>query len=197
MRKFWANKSQGAYKGAEVEGTMRSAGKRWHQGIITSLRKTADGKLWCRKLIYKLWIDDKLIISLWIHYKLNIYHNFRQVLYDGHHTKDASDGKWVGFKDYSANFTNYEISRFRLPPNSFAILESTAAEDDSNDEYDVYLSYATVDCPSAHFNRELPDDFDLPPSYESATLQNWCDPREIRNRLEGLGYENSLQGECA
>ena len=36
--------SQGQYKGAEVSGTQRSAGLRWHQGIITQLHRTSDGK---------------------------------------------------------------------------------------------------------------------------------------------------------
>ena len=42
--------------------------KRWHQGVITGLRRDAQGK----------------------------------VLYDGRHTKTADDGKWCGFKDFSA-----------------------------------------------------------------------------------------------
>ena len=65
-----------------------------------------------------------------------------------------------------------------MPPNSFEVLQSVKSNE-SDEKFDVYVSYAKVDCPSAHFNKEFPDAFALPPSYKNATLQNLVDPRDI------------------
>ena len=54
------------------------------------------------------------------------------------------------------------------------------------EQMDVYVSFSTVDCPSAHFNKEIPASMDLPPSYAQATLQNLVDPRDIIMRLKDM-----------
>lgn len=66
------------------------------------------------------------------------------LLYDGHHTKGQSDGKFTTFRDYSYEFIGFARSDIRVGPNVFDILEEEG--DDLNltlDDIDIYFSHAS------------------------------------------------------
>nr|XP_039270005.1 uncharacterized protein LOC120344759 [Styela clava] len=113
--------------------------------------------------------------------------------YQGKHTKGASDGKWVLYKDYSEYFYNYKIDDFRMPPNVFDILDSvtgpsegTRPQQSEQGSIDVFISYAKVNSPAAIKNHEIESSL-LPPSYEEVMIEELCDPRDIVSHLKEMG----------
>ena len=58
-----------------------------------------------------------------------------------------ADGKGCRYKDYSPTFSNYKLDELRCAPNTFDILQNTAAVQDvgANTDCDVYLSYCPCD----------------------------------------------------
>lgn len=114
--------------------------------------------------------------------------------YDGEHTKDDADGKWITYKDYNRYFYGLELHQFRISPNVLEILSAQNPEPTSNQQSratrsnpcDIFISYTKVNSPSAIRNQEvLPSD--APPSYDEAILSSICDPRDIRFQLESCG----------
>ena len=78
-----------------------------------------------------------------------------------------------------------------MPPNVFDILDDSAdanisAANNNGDSYDVFVSYAKINCPSAFTSNEI-DKSNLPPSYQEAVLSNMCDPRDIVRNLKAMG----------
>ena len=101
-----------------------------------------------------------------------------QVYFRGNHTKGANDGKWVTYKDYSYEFLDYTVDKFRLSPNVYDIMDVTDVNNTTEEvaaqkpEVDVYLSYCRLDCPSFLLNElNSNEDIRMPPSYQQAVLQ--------------------------
>ena len=76
-----------------------------------------------------------------------------QKLFNGVHTKDDTDGKWITYSGYEPNFYELELSQLRISPNVLDILsaqeeadEEAAGLQDSGiiDPCEVFISYTKV-----------------------------------------------------
>ena len=82
------------------------------------------------------------------------------------------------YKDYSYEFLDYTVDKFRLSPNVYDIMDVTDVNNTTEEvaaqkpEVDVYLSYSRLDCPSFLLNElNSNEDIRMPPSYQQAVLQ--------------------------
>ena len=70
--------------------------------------------------------------------------------------------------------------------------DQTDGEDVSDEKFDVFISYAKIDCPSAHFQKEFSENFEIPEVYRKATLHDLVDPRDLAKRLSELNCRVSF-----
>ena len=83
----------------------------------------------------------------------------------------------------------YTTEQFRLSPNVFDLVATEnliEEQTDTNNQYDVYLSYNQLDSPSYLLANSDNQDLSLPPSYRNTILQDIVDPRDIVRNLEHL-----------
>ena len=65
-------------------------------------------------------------------------------------------------------------------------------QDAPDEKFDVFISYAKIDCPSAHFQKEFSENFEIPEVYRKATLHDLVDPRDLAKRLSELNCRVSF-----
>ena len=125
-----------------------------------------------------------------------------QKLYDGLHTKDEKDGKWVTYSGYSYEFKGLTRNELRVSPNIFDILNAqgiqmdfsdgirdmsaTSQDEDDQSQYDVFMSYSKLNSNIALENGEtevLGNNIDGQKSLNSQS----CDPRWIKQQLVKKG----------
>ena len=165
---------QGQYAGTEGNNT---GGIRYHQGRITRVYKGAMG----------------------------------EQLYDGMHTKGENDGKWVTYRQYSYEFKGLMRKDLRVSPNIFDILnaqsspvhmgsgeetghmEVTEDDDESEDEYDVFISYSKLNSDLALDNDEVAaEGIGKSIAEQKALNSQSCDPRWIKKQLVKKGLRVSM-----
>lgn len=111
-------------------------------------------------------------------------------LFEGVHTKGNEDNKWITYKGYSYSFSGLRLEELRIGPNVFDILDdNNCTQDASDDDIDIYFSYAVSDSPKAIKNREI---LQAPQNYASV-LDKICDPRDIADHLKATGLKLGIR----
>ena len=107
-------------------------------------------------------------------------------IYDGCHTKDAKDGKWVTYQGYSKTFKGLRLDALRIGPNVFDLVtNNNAIQSTKGDVIDIYFSYTPEDSPKAIKKNEVAN---VPQGYMEH-LDEICDPVTIASYLTSLGLK--------
>lgn len=132
-------------------------------------------------------------------------------LYDGVHTKGQNDGKWVTYSQYSYEFKRLTRKDLRVSPNIFDILNAQSGpmhmdsgeetghmgvkedDDESEDEYDVFISYSKLNSDLALDNGEVAaEGLGKSIAEQKALNSQSCDPRWIKKQLVKKGLRVSM-----
>lgn len=127
----------------------------------------------------------------WHQGRITKIHNYNgERMFDGCHTKGEADEKWITYKGYSYAFSGLRLEDLRIGPNVFDILDDNDCANEVTDEdIDIYFSYAVNDSPQAIKNQEIAH---VPQKYKPV-LDRLCDPRDIANHLTKIGLKIGIR----